>query len=110
GTSTTIPIAQLRLGRRPEPGAELSIAGWGQTHVSPSSFSRLRRAGMVVKRVGPPVAAPNATGDLGPRTFETGPGGCIGDSGTPGFDEETKAVFGVLVRALDLVVLASGQR
>jgi hypothetical protein len=105
---TDVPIARLRLGKRPDafPDLKLAIAGWGSAE---SGFpyngaptpTRLRRGGITIRRVGAPTLDPNATGDLGPRTFEAGPGGCTGDSGSPGFDEQTGGVLGILVRALN---------
>lgn len=103
---TNMPIGRLRLGKRPAPGQTLALAGWGTTELGFPTFGaspgfRLRRDGIQIQRVGPRVAPPNPTGDLGPRTFETGPGGCTGDSGGPGFDPSTGAVLGVITRALN---------
>ena len=105
---TDRPVAQLRLGARPRPGEKLTLAGWGRIESGSYSRTRLRRPNMGIQRVGPPIAVPNATGSLGPATFETGPGGCSGDSGGPGFLETTspsegaRPVVGVLARALNL--------
>jgi hypothetical protein len=101
------PVGKLRLAKRPVEGSAISIAGWGRVEKGPplnGNFSqvRIRRPGITIKRVGPPAPAANAEGSLGPRLFETGPGGCEGDSGGPGFDEITGGIQGVLVRALNL--------
>jgi trypsin len=97
-----VPVAQLRLGKRPEPSDKITLAGWGSIEGRVAAELRLRRSGMGIRRVGPPVAQPNAVGSLAPRTFETGPGGCTGDSGGPAFDDETHGVLGILARALNL--------
>jgi hypothetical protein len=103
---TDKPIGRLRLAKRPDAAAKLTLAGWGDVEKTPPAYGttavRLRRSGIAIQRVGPANAIPGATGSLGPRTFETGPGGCTGDSGSPGFEEQTGAVFGVLARALNL--------
>lgn len=96
---TNVPVAKLRLGRRPEPGDAVGIAGWGYTDYRARVTNRLQRDDLVVRRVGPPVVPQNPTGSLGPRTFETGPAGCSGDSGSPGFDPSNGSVFGVIARA-----------
>jgi hypothetical protein len=99
-----VPLGRLRLGKRPDagPASRIALAGWGVIENRLKTQVRMRRGGIGIQRVGPPVAEPDATGSLGPRTFETGPAGCTGDSGSPGFDESTGAVLGVLARALNL--------
>jgi hypothetical protein len=101
-----VPLAKLRLGERPESAESISLEGWGSAEKNAEyngiqTEIRLKRSGIVIQRVGPPAPLVNATGSLSPRTFETGPAGCFGDSGGPGIDANG-AVLGVLVRALNL--------
>lgn len=105
-----LPIAKLRLSPRPTTGTQLSLAAWGGHGVvgePASSAFREKRAGIVVRAVGAEVFDPFGTATIAPRTFETGPGGCLFDGGAPAFDETTKAVFGVLTRATDIRNCAS---
>jgi len=99
-----LPLGRLRLGKRPDSGplSRIALAGWGTTDNRLRTQVRLRRSSITIQRVGVAVPEQDAKGGLGPRTFETGPGGCTGDSGSPGFDEKTGAVLGVLARALNV--------
>lgn len=98
------PIAKLRLGRRPERAAKVAVAGWGQVEDRATTKFRQRRTEVAIRQVGLPEAPKSAAaGTVSPRTFETGPGACSGDSGGPAFDLQTGAVLGVIARALGLV-------
>lgn len=98
----TVPVAKLRLGKRPESNASVNLAGWGLIEDRLRTNIRFSRSGILIQRVGPPVPPQFPEGSLGPRTFETGPGGCTGDSGSPAYDPQTGAVLGLLARALSL--------
>lgn len=99
---TSAPIARLRLGKRPEPSSFVALAGWGKIEDRLNTEIRMRRSGIGIQRVGPPAPLADGAGSLGPRIFETGPGGCTGDSGSPAFDAQTGSVLGVLARAANL--------
>lgn len=103
------PIARLRLGQRPQDGLrDLVLAGWGRTEKTPPGtgqmvLNRIYRAGISIQSVGP-AEPPNPSGSVAPRTFHTGPAGCIGDSGGALFDPaKNNAVLGILVRAANTV-------
>jgi hypothetical protein len=107
---TGMPIGRLRLGQRPQESLrDLALAGWGYTEKKPPgtgqmTLNRARRGGIAVQRVGPPEPLPNPSGSLSPRTFETGPAGCKGDSGGPIFDpSKNNVVLGLLSRASNTV-------
>ena len=100
---TGLPLAKLQLAKRPTETSKIAIAGWGQLENRESTTNRFRRSGMTIERVGAPAPLPGAAGTtLGPMTFETGPGACTGDSGSPGFVAETGTTLGVIARALNL--------
>lgn len=96
------PIGRLRLGARPTAGPldTITLSGWGEMEYRQRGTERMQRSGIPIQRVGPPEPPLNAAGSLGPRSFETGPGGANGDSGGPAADDRTGAVLGVLARAL----------
>lgn len=101
---TDKPIGRLRLAKRPEPQlGNLVLTGWGRVGLASGgqmSPVRLRRGGITIQRVGPPEPPPNPSGTLIPKSFETGPAGCLGDSGGPLFDPSVgNVVLGVLSRA-----------
>lgn len=95
-----LPIGKLRLGERPKADTPITVAGWGAVEERIKPLFRQRRSNMIITRVGP--VAPN-TGSVGPRTFESGPGPCSGDSGSPAFFLETGTALGVTARGLDFV-------
>lgn len=99
---TTTPIGRLRLGKRPEPSSFVTLAGWGKIDYRLDTGIRMRRTGIGIQRVGPPAPLPDSAGSLGPRLFETGPGACTGDSGSPAFDPQSGAILGVLARGTNL--------
>ena len=96
------PIAKMRLGKRPEEGTVVSAAGWGQVERGAIPRIRQRRDGMKIRRVGPARPSGAAGGAISPRTFETGPGPCNGDSGGSAYDPQSGVAFGVIARALNL--------
>ncbi len=105
---TDKPIARLRLAKRPEPAlTDLVLTGWGRVGLKSGgqmSPIRLRRGGITIQRVGAVEPPLHPTGTLMPKTFETGPAGCVGDSGGPLFDPANgNAVLGVLSRAANTV-------
>lgn len=97
------PTATLRLGRRPEagPAVTIALAGWGTMENRQGTAFRTRRSGIQIQRVGPAAPMLDSDVSLAPRSFETGPAACSGDSGSPGFVEGTGAVLGVVARALN---------
>ncbi|HSO39304.1 MAG TPA: trypsin-like serine protease [Labilithrix sp.] len=97
---TGLPLGKLRLGERPKDGTPIAVAGWGAVEDRIKPKVRQRRSAMVIARVGP---VEPSTGSVGPRTFESGPGPCTGDSGSPAFFLETGTALGVTARALGLV-------
>lgn len=99
---TTVPVAKLRLGRRPERGDLVAVAGWGQVEDRATTKFRQRRTDIDVRQVG--LAQPPGAGTVAVRTFETGPGACTGDSGSPAFDLEKGTALGVTARALGMVL------
>lgn len=95
------PLARLRLGTRPAVGDLVAVAGWGAIEERQRPTVRFRRADIPILRVGPATVPQNPTGSLGPKSFETGPGACSGDSGDPAFDSASLAALGVVIRGLN---------
>jgi uncharacterized protein (TIGR03382 family) len=75
------PLAPLRLAQSPTAGEKLAVVGWGRTDKELMASVRQVREGVEVLVVGPLVARPDAQGSIVPRTFQTGPSACLGDSG-----------------------------
>jgi hypothetical protein len=94
-----VPIAKLRLQRRPKSADRLAIAGWGGdgSTIAVRPY-RLRRDDMVVTAVGAPALGLSGEGAAVPRTFVTTLGACSNDSGGPTFDPATSSLVGIIVR------------
>ncbi len=97
---TGVPVAKMRLGTRPVAGAKVAVAGWGQ--VEDRIFAKIRqsRADIPIRGVGDATTTAGSTSIFRPRTFQSGPGACKGDSGGPGFDPTTGTLLGVITRGL----------
>jgi len=88
-------IAPIRLAARPTTGESLTLVGWGLTEQGYTPSTRMQRAGVAVRRLGP-QAPDDDFGAVPPRYFEVGEGICQGDSGGPAFAATTGAVVGVI--------------
>jgi len=87
-----VELPLIRMDRPMALGELVTAVGYGSTEEQ-TSAGRRRRTGMQVTDVGPRVGQP--AGTTPPRTFVTGEGTCLGDSGGPAFSEETGALVGV---------------
>lgn len=99
---TTLAPARLRLGSRPTEATTVSAAGWGQVEEKLIPHFRQRRDGLKIRRVGAATPQGVSQGIVAPRTFETGAGPCVGDSGGPAFVPENRSALGVIARGLNL--------
>jgi hypothetical protein len=81
-------------------GVEETIrsVGYGKTDTG-STGTRLRKAGVVVRAVGPGLSKSDTA--LGDHEFEVGVSICHGDSGGPAISQTTGAVVGVVSRGGD---------
>jgi V8-like Glu-specific endopeptidase len=91
---TNVPIAPVRLDGDVEVGELITAVGWGVTEDTPSPDQRQQRKNIKITNVGPDKSAANVP----PNEFEVGESICSGDSGGPGFAQETNAVIGVVSR------------
>jgi hypothetical protein len=84
-----VPPMQLRWETPPQQGEPVTLVGWGKTDGGSSSYQPKSHysSPLPIIAVGPEQPDPAATGPgVVPRTFETGPGQCHGDSGGPSLD------------------------
>ncbi len=85
----------IRLTRPVGVEEKVRSVGYGKTDTG-STGTRLRKAGVVVRAVGPGLSTSDTA--LGPHEFEVGLSICHGDSGGPAISQTTGAVVGVVSR------------
>lgn len=91
--SLTPAPAPLRLAAPPRVGETFRAVGWGLASDPTLPTTRVSRAGVVVRAVGPDRAT-----TAGPRELAATEGACDGDSGSPALAESDGALLGVVTR------------
>ncbi len=92
-----VPVAPIRLGKKPRTGESLTAVGWGLTEEGRTPNKRMKRDGVRVEAVGPLVFDEPTRIGLGRSEFIVREATCSGDSGGPAF-ASTGAVVGVISR------------
>jgi trypsin len=96
---------QLRWSTPPAVGESIELVGWGMTDGGAMEFAPLSHYldDLPIIAVGPEIPDPTQVdGQTVPRTFETGPGICHGDSGGSALDEDGM-LLGIALRFTGMV-------
>ncbi|WP_394843027.1 trypsin-like serine protease [Pendulispora brunnea] len=93
--SSTIPLARIRLDSQASKGEKITAVGWGVTLDTKYPAQRQQRTGIPIVQVGP---YSDDRVDVPGNDFLVGESTCSGDSGGPGFSEDTGALIGVVSR------------